>query len=169
MGMIAMFAPQGIDQTKCMKLCMVHDIAESAVGDITPMSGVSKSEKFRREAATIDYIADRWSGPQATEIKTLWHEFEASETPESQFAQDIDKIDMLLQAVEYEKQGEGERDLGEFFGVVRKLRTEQGKAWAEEILKEREKIWEGKEVVRGNRDDGGVSAETQKLHDAYYG
>lgn len=169
MGMIAMFAPEGIDQAKCMKLCMVHDIAESAVGDITPMSGVSKQEKFRRESSTIDYIAERWAGPQAAEIKELWHEFEAAKTPESQFAQDIDKIDMLLQAVEYEKEGKGERDLGEFFGVVHKLRTEKGKAWAQEILSEREKLWEGKEFIRGDREDGGVSAETRKLHDAYYG
>ncbi|KAH7271485.1 hypothetical protein FSOLCH5_004360 [Fusarium solani] len=169
MGMIAMFAPQGLDQVKCMKMCMVHDVAESVVGDITPFSGVSKTEKARRETATIEYIATRWAGPHTSELRELWHEFEAAETPEAQFAQDIDKIDLLLQAVEYEKDGRGQRDLGEFMGVARKLRTEAGKAWADEILLEREKLWEGREHIRGEHaEKGGVSTEAQKLQDAYY-
>ncbi|KAF4984277.1 hypothetical protein FZEAL_489 [Fusarium zealandicum] len=170
MGMIAMFAPQGLDQVKCMKMCLFHDVAESVVGDITPFSGVSKAEKSRRETSTIEYIATRWSGPYTSELRELWHEFEASETPEAQFAQDIDKIELLLQAVEYERDGKGKRDLGEFMGVVRKLRSEAGKAWADEILRERETLWEGREHVRGERlEKGGVSSEMQKLHDAYYG
>lgn len=167
--MIAMFAPQGLDQVKCMKMCMVHDVAESVVGDITPFSGVFKTEKARRETATIEYIATRWSGPHTSELRELWHEFETAETPEAQFAQDIDKIDLLLQAVEYEKDGKGKRDLGEFMGVARKLRTEAGKAWADEILLEREKLWEGREHIRGEQaEEGGVPTEHQKLQDAYY-
>ncbi|KAM0193908.1 hypothetical protein ACHAPA_000232 [Fusarium lateritium] len=170
MGMIAMFAPQGLDQAKCMKMCLVHDIAESAVGDITPFSGVSRTEKGRREALTIDYIASRWSSPHTTEIHELWHEFEAGETPEAQFAQDIDKIELLLQAVEYERSSETQRDLGEFMGVARKLRSEAGKTWANEILGEREKFWEGRTHLRGEHaEKGGLSAEMTEAHDAYYG
>ncbi|KAF4466513.1 hd family hydrolase [Fusarium albosuccineum] len=170
MGMIALFAPQGIDQVKCMKMCLFHDIAESAVGDITPFSGVSKAEKGRREASTIEYIATRWSGPYTSEIRGLWHEFEAGETPEAQFAQDIDKIELLLQAVEYERNDKSQqRDLGEFMGVARKLRSEAGKTWADEILREREKFWEGRDHVRGEQaEKGGVSSEAQRLQDAYY-
>ncbi|KAF5023485.1 hypothetical protein F66182_4436 [Fusarium sp. NRRL 66182] len=170
MGMMAMFAPQGLDQAKCMKMCLVHDIAESVVGDITPFSGVSKAEKGRREASTIEYIATRWPGAYTAEIQDLWHEFEAGETPEAQFAQDMDKIELLLQAVEYERNGESQRDLGEFMGVSRKLRSEAGKAWANEILKGREGFWEGRRHIRGEQaEQGGVTEEAQRLQDAYYG
>ncbi|KAF5250178.1 hypothetical protein FANTH_4598 [Fusarium anthophilum] len=170
MGMVAMFAPQELDQAKCMKMCLVHDIAESVVGDITPFSGVSRTEKGRREASTIAYIANRWSGPYTAEIEKLWHEFEAGETPEAQFAQDIDKIELLLQAVEYERESKNEKDLGEFMGVARKLRTEAGKAWANEILGDREKFWEGRQHLRGEHaQQGGLSEEMTKAHDAYYG
>jgi hypothetical protein len=31
-----------IDRDRLMKICMVHDLAESIVGDITPYDGVSK-------------------------------------------------------------------------------------------------------------------------------
>jgi putative hydrolase of HD superfamily len=170
MGMIAMFAPEGLNQVKCMKMCLIHDIAESVVGDITPFSGVSRDEKGRREAATIEYIANRWSGPYTTEIKELWHEFEAAESPEAQFAQDIDKIELLLQAVEYERNNEKRKDLGEFMGVARKLRSEAGKTWADEILADREKFWEGQQHLRGeDAEKGGLTEEMKSAHDAYYG
>ena len=30
-------------------MALVHDLAESLVGDLTPQDGVSKAEKYRRE------------------------------------------------------------------------------------------------------------------------
>ncbi len=35
--------------TRCIKMCLVHDLAESIVGDLTPSCGVSKEEKAKRE------------------------------------------------------------------------------------------------------------------------
>ena len=32
-----------------MKLAIVHDLAESIIGDITPQDGVTKEEKYRLE------------------------------------------------------------------------------------------------------------------------
>lgn len=42
-----------LDTNKLMRLSLVHDLAESIVGDITPHDGVSPEEKHRREAAAI--------------------------------------------------------------------------------------------------------------------
>ena len=33
----------------CVKMSLVHDLAESIVGDLTPFCGVSKEEKRKRE------------------------------------------------------------------------------------------------------------------------
>ena len=38
-----------VNRDQLMKICMVHDLAESVVGDITPHCGVSKEEKRRLE------------------------------------------------------------------------------------------------------------------------
>ena len=38
-----------VDKDKLMKICMVHDLAEAIVGDITPHDGVSKEEKRKLE------------------------------------------------------------------------------------------------------------------------
>ena len=37
-------------------MALVHDLAESLVGDITPHDGVSKEEKYRRENVRFFYV-----------------------------------------------------------------------------------------------------------------
>lgn len=39
-----------------VKVCLVHDLAESIVGDITPHCGVSKEEKRNLEEVLVEYI-----------------------------------------------------------------------------------------------------------------
>ena len=41
---------------RCMKLALVHDMAECIVGDITPYCGVSKEEKHTKEKVSIDIL-----------------------------------------------------------------------------------------------------------------
>jgi len=36
---------KSVNKDKLLKICMVHDLAESIVGDITPYDGVTKEEK----------------------------------------------------------------------------------------------------------------------------
>ena len=38
-----------INALRCIKMSLVHDLAESLVGDITPLDGVSKEDKYRME------------------------------------------------------------------------------------------------------------------------
>jgi len=37
---------EGLDQNKCVKMALAHDLAESIVGDITPYDKISKEEKY---------------------------------------------------------------------------------------------------------------------------
>lgn len=39
----------------------------------------------------------------ANEIVDLWHEYEDAKTPEALFVKDLDKFEMIVQALEYEK------------------------------------------------------------------
>ena len=41
---------------RCMKLALVHDVAEAIVGDITPTCGVSDADKYQLEAAAVQRI-----------------------------------------------------------------------------------------------------------------
>jgi 5'-deoxynucleotidase YfbR-like HD superfamily hydrolase len=38
----------GIDQNKCVRMALVHDMGEAIIGDITPHDGVSKGTKLSR-------------------------------------------------------------------------------------------------------------------------
>ncbi|KAK4099722.1 hypothetical protein N658DRAFT_498204 [Parathielavia hyrcaniae] len=178
MSMMSMLAPPSLaarlDMAKCMKMCLIHDMAESIVGDITPVDDVPKPEKSRREATTMDYITQRLlgnvdGGQAGSEIRAIWQEYEDSQTLDSLFVHDIDKMELLLQMVEYEKRGRGRLDLGEFAYVKTKVVLDEMKAWAEEIMKEREEFWAGQAHVHGEAGvEGGVAPEKAAMQDAYY-
>ena len=166
MAMMSMIAPSlNLDQNRCVKMCLVHDLGETLVGDITPADGVPKAEKERREKLAINHITELLkplSIVVAKEIQELWDEFEHCETPESQFVQDIDKLELLSQMIEYEKRGK--INLQEFTYVKTKIRLPDTKRWAEQLLDEREKFWAGKEVPIGI----GTGEDTKSEQDQYY-
>ncbi|KAH7031372.1 HD domain-containing protein [Microdochium trichocladiopsis] len=164
-----------LDLNKCMKMCLVHDMAEALVGDITPVDGVPKPEKNRREAETMDYICTGLLGKlhgglAGAEIRAIWQEYEDSKTIDSHFVHDLDKMELLCQMVEYEKRG-GDRslDLGEFAYVATKMALPETREWAQEILKERDDFWAGKKHVQGQDGlDGGVKEVHLTQQEAYY-
>jgi putative hydrolase of HD superfamily len=146
MSLITLFAPPSlagkINIPLCTKMALIHDMAEALVGDITPVDGVSKPEKSRREETTMDYFTKRLlgrvnGGLAGEEIKAVWREYEDGETLESKFVHDIDKIELILQMVEYERVHNKNLDLGEFSWVSTRIQLPEVKAWASEIMRER--------------------------------
>ncbi|WOK95040.1 HD domain-containing protein 2 [Canna indica] len=132
----------GINRDRCIKMALVHDIAEAIVGDITPSDGVPKLEKSRMEREALDYMCKLLGGgSRAEEIGELWMEYEENSSPEAKLVKDFDKVEMILQALEYED-GQG-MNLEEFFeSTAGKIQTDVGKAWASEIRSRRK---EGKQ------------------------
>ncbi|KAH8911177.1 hypothetical protein BR93DRAFT_943262 [Coniochaeta sp. PMI_546] len=187
MSLMSMLAPPSLaarlDLHKCMKMCLIHDMAESLVGDITPVDGVTKPEKSRREATTMDYITKSLLGnvyggesTAGEDIRAIWQEYEDSETLESIYVHDIDKVELLLQMVEYERRGreqgrdgDNKLDLGEFAYVATKIVLPETKEWAAKLLEEREGLWERQQHVHGEEGiKGGVRTETAQAQDTYY-
>jgi putative hydrolase of HD superfamily len=174
MAMMTMCAPPSItsrlDMNKCMKMCLIHDVAESLVGDITPVDGISKPEKNQRETSVTNYFAKMLlgnvSGTSGEDLAAIWREYEDHKTPESQFVADLDKVELLLQMVEYEVRGQGKLDLGEFTYVAGRVNLPETRAWVNEILNERNAFWRGKGLVPGSEKT--VSADTKTMQDEYY-
>lgn len=153
MSLITMFAPPSlaarINIPHCTKMALVHDMAEALVGDITPVDGVAKDEKSRRESTTMDYMTKKLlgrvnGGITGEEIKAIWQEYEDSKTLESHFVHDVDKIELILQMVEYEKAHEGSVNLEEFTWVATRIELPEVKEWSKEILADREEFWRNK-------------------------
>ncbi|KDR15029.1 HD domain-containing protein 2 [Zootermopsis nevadensis] len=103
-----------VDKTRCLKLAVVHDLAECIVGDITPRCGVAPEEKHRREDAAMKDLA-QLAGPCGAELYGLYKEYEEQKTPEARLVKELDRFDMILQAFEYEKAENRPRGLQEFF------------------------------------------------------
>jgi putative hydrolases of HD superfamily len=104
-----------IDRERLMKICMVHDLAEAIVGDITPhdKSITKEMKRDMEEHALIKIAEDVGDSAIAAEIKSLWLEYENCSSPEARVAKNLDKFEMILQADEYERtQG---KDLQDFF------------------------------------------------------
>lgn len=178
MSLISMFAPPSLapklDMPKCMKMCLIHDMAELLVGDITPVDGVAKPEKNRREAATMDYLTGNLlrgvaGGVTGEEMRAIWQEYEDSKTIDSHFVHDVDKMELLLQMMEYERHSGGALDLGEFAYVARNMTLPETRQWADDLLREREQFWDGKAHVQGEKGlEGGVTETRSKQQDDYY-
>ncbi|KAH8586434.1 HD domain-containing protein [Bisporella sp. PMI_857] len=154
MGMISMFPPSGLESrlniARCSKMALIHDMAEALVGDITPVDGVDKTEKSRRETTTMQYftsglLGNVSGGRIGQDIMEVWQEYEDDKTLEAHYVHDIDKIELLLQMTEYERAHNRELDLGEFSWVSSKVKLPEMKKWSAEILKEREDFWGDKE------------------------
>ncbi|XP_057809924.1 uncharacterized protein LOC131024432 isoform X1 [Salvia miltiorrhiza] len=137
MALIADDAP-GVNRERCIKIAIVHDIAEAIVGDITPSDGVPKHEKSRMEQEALDEMCKvLGGGMRADEIQELWQEYETNSSLEANLVKDFDKVEMILQALEYETAEHG-KILDEFFlSTAGKFQTEIGKRWAAEIISRR--------------------------------
>ncbi|KAI8468729.1 MAG: HD domain-containing protein [Monoraphidium minutum] len=141
MGMMSLILGDGagVDTNRCVRMALVHDVAESLVGDITPHCGVSDGDKRALEAAAIGHIQEMLGAgtAAASEVAALWREYEGQATPEAHLVKDFDKLEMIVQAHEYE-QAQG-LELQQFFdSTAGKFKTETGKAWAAELVARRQ-------------------------------
>lgn len=88
--------PPDLDRERVLALCILHDIAEAVVGDITPHDGISKEDKRSRErVAAAQMLGDH------PELWGLWEDYEQQRSAEARFVKQLDKLDMGLQAVAY--------------------------------------------------------------------
>jgi len=129
-----------LDCGRCVRMAIVHDLAESIVGDITPHQGISKEEKSRREEAAMSHFLTLLGDtPQAREMYELWQEYEGAATPEAKLVKDLDKFEFIVQALEYEKSDN--KNLEHFFASTRgKFTHPIVKGWVEALYEERRAV-----------------------------
>ncbi|EON66170.1 hypothetical protein W97_05414 [Coniosporium apollinis CBS 100218] len=179
MSILTMLAPPSLasrlNVPHCTRMALIHDMAESLVGDITPVDNVAKPEKSRREEATMDYLCRDLLGKvggglSGEEIRKVWQEYEDNETLEAKFVHDIDKMELILQMVEYERSLQGAVDLGEFTWVATRIELPEVKEWCEAAMQERQRFWEDAEKTPTDYSKGeNISKEKKEQSEGYYG
>jgi len=125
---------------KCLKIALLHDIHEVYTGDII-LTKTNEKQKFRKEKKAIKNISKLLPKENGKEILSLWEELHAAHTNEAKLVRDLDKIEMLLQALEYKKSNRTKHSLQEFFDSTEKmLKTKKAKELFSEIKREFDRI-----------------------------
>jgi 5'-deoxynucleotidase YfbR-like HD superfamily hydrolase len=126
---IALATLEGADVGRTAALCLLHDAHETRIGDVPSVgrayvtTAVPEAVSAHQTAAMPDKVAKAF--------QDLVAEFEAEETIESRVAHDADKIETLIQAVEYQAQGHDTSAWRET--SIGALRTESGQQLAQTI------------------------------------
>ncbi|MFH1399499.1 MAG: HD domain-containing protein [Candidatus Woesearchaeota archaeon] len=111
--LVMVCADPHLDVSKCIKMALIHDLGESGVGDITPHDHVTDGDKHEKERSAVSRLFPK-------EILKLWDEYTAGETHEAKFVYEMDKVEMLIQAYEYEAENRAKGSLDEFWDYVKK-------------------------------------------------
>ncbi|GHJ07755.1 haloacid dehalogenase [Micromonospora humidisoli] len=104
-GMV-LAAMEGADPARVSMLCVLHDTQETRITDIPHIA-----RRYLTAAPNATVTADQVAAcPPAVAdlINAAVAEYEAGETPEAIVARDADKLECLVQAVEYRHQGIGD-------------------------------------------------------------
>lgn len=133
---------ENLDKIKIMQMALIHDLAECIVGDITPKCGVPPDEKHRREDEAMMNICNLL-GDKGPSILQMFREYEKQESPEAQYVKDLDRLDLIMQAYEYEKRDNMPGRLEEFFKSTNgKIKHPFINKLATEINAKRNALWE---------------------------
>jgi len=128
-GMV-LAAIEGADVGRTSALCLLHDSAETRIGDVT---AVGRAYITTEPAERVSEHQTAGMPEDAAKVfRDLVAEYEAGQTPEAQVAKDADKLESLLQAVEYQAQGYDTTPWQDT--SVTALRTDAGRQLARAIM-----------------------------------
>ncbi len=129
---------EDLDREKILTMAILHDLAESETGDLSlggsrllPTGAkAAMEEKAMAELLADMGFADRWLA--------VWEEFEALGSLEARLVRDADRVDLLLQALTYERTT-GTVNLDDFwqFAPVTSFHFAESRALVQEMLKRR--------------------------------
>jgi putative hydrolase of HD superfamily len=93
---LAEWSDELVDLTKVLTLCLVHDLVEIDAGDTFAYDTTAATSKAEREQAAADRLFGLLPADQAAVFHELWIEYEAMETPESRFANAVDRLQPVM-------------------------------------------------------------------------
>ena len=117
---------RGLNINKILKMSLTHDLCEVYAGDTTPYDKIlpkdkkhwkkifdkwprlSKKEKekiflgkYKKENEALNKLTLKLPSVLKKEIRNLWADYEKGLTKEGRFVRQIDRVENLLQALEY--------------------------------------------------------------------
>lgn len=95
-ALLAEWSDSPIDLGHVLLLCLVHDIVEIDAGDTFAYDVAGNESKVEREQAAADRLFGLLPDDQRDMLRALWDEYEEGATPESRFANAVDRLQPVM-------------------------------------------------------------------------
>lgn len=107
---------------RVLKLALVHDLEEAIIGDLTPGDkrrlGLKKVSSQKKRARS--QILAALPRTQKMGLQKAWIELDQGKTREARLVRNLDKLEMGLQASEYESEGANPEKVEDFYRSARR-------------------------------------------------
>ncbi len=90
------YAAPDVDVARAVQMCLVHDLIEIYAGDTFAYDPAANLDKAERERVAADKLYALLPAGQGAEIRALWEEFDAEQTPDAQFAAAMDHLQPFM-------------------------------------------------------------------------
>lgn len=103
----------GVDVGKALMMCLVHDLGELYIGDISAASNPDETEKHAAEEQDVRRVLSLLPKEQEEELLALWQEYNENSTDTAKLVKALDKAETILQ----HNQGENPPDFDYRFNL----------------------------------------------------
>jgi len=97
---LADHAGAGVDINRVIRMLLIHDLVEIDVGDVPIHSANgtahASAETQAAEARAADRIFGLLPNDLRDDLRNLWEEFEAAQTPDARFAKSLDRVQPVM-------------------------------------------------------------------------
>ncbi len=89
-------ANEPVTLARVIKMVLIHDIVEVDAGDTYCYDTEGWAEKEEKERGAAERLFGLLPSDQGSELRALWEEFEARQTPDAKFAAALDRLMPLM-------------------------------------------------------------------------
>lgn len=144
------YSNEEFDMAKAMLMALIHDIVEIDAGDTYAFDSKGLETKDVREAQAAKRLFGLLPEDQGEELKSLFEEYEANETPEARFVRVMDNFQPLLLNNSNDGRDWKEHGIGKSQVMQRHINTKLGS----------NVIWEcSEEIIEDNVRKGNLKDE----------
>ena len=105
---------ENYNSEKILKMILLHDLAESEIGDYTP-GQINLEKKNEIENTAFLKILKDLPDSIVSQYQNIWKEYQENKTLESQIVHQLDRLEMALQAKTYQDEGHSKEQLESFY------------------------------------------------------
>ena len=109
---------EGLNTEKIIRMALLHDLAESVIGDLTP-DNIKNDDKITKENKAMKIILTNLPSKIKKSYLEIWDDYQNNSSQESNLLHDIDKLEMAFQAKFYQEKGIPKEKLATFYETVK--------------------------------------------------